>query len=252
MFSVKDQVAIITGAGQGIGRAYAHAFATHGALPVLVDLHAAELESVLAEIKPLAARATAAVCDVTDNPAVERMVANVVKSFGRVDVLINNAASFSTLVMRPFTEIPVEEWRRVLDVNITGTYLCCRAVAKTMQQNMSGSIINIGSAAVNMGRENYLHYVTSKSAIIGLTRSMARELGRYNIRVNTIAPGATDTEVARTTVTPEQKSAQLNARSLRREQNVDDLTGVALYLCAEASRFVTGQLFTVDGGLTYS
>jgi 3-oxoacyl-[acyl-carrier protein] reductase len=252
MSSVKDKVVIITGAGQGIGRAYARAFAAEGAQPVLVDLRAAEIDSVRAEIKSHAPRALTAVCDVSDAQAVDKMVTSVIDSFGRIDVLINNAAAFSTLKMRPFTEIPIEEWRRVLDINITGTYLCCRAVAKHMQQNKSGVIINISSAAVNMGRENYLHYVTSKSAIIGLTRSMARELGRYDIRVNAISPGATDTEVERATVTPEQKAAYINARSLRREQNVEDLTGVALYLSSDASRFVSGQVLTVDGGLTYS
>ena len=252
MFDVKGKVAIITGAGQGIGRAYARAFATHGAHPVLIDLHAQELDDVLAEVKPLAPRAMNAVCDISDVAAVDRTLAKVLAEYGRIDILINNGAVFSKIVMRPFTEIPVDEWRRVLDVNITGTFLCCRAVAKTMQQQKSGIIINIASAAVNMGRENYLHYVTSKSAIIGLTRAMARELGRYNIRVNAISPGATDTEVARETVTPEQKAAQIRMRSLQREQTVDDLTGVALYLCSDASRFVTGQTLTVDGGLTYS
>lgn len=252
MFDVKDKVAIITGAGQGIGRAYARAFAAHGAHPVLLDLHAPELEEVLAEVKPHAPRAAIAVCDISDAVAVERAVAQVISAFGRIDILINNGAIFSKIIMRPFTEIPLDEWCRVLEVNVTGTFLCCRAVAKTMQQQKSGTIVNIASAAVNMGRENYLHYVTSKSAIIGLTRAMARELGRFNIRVNAISPGATDTEVTRETVTPEQKAAQISMRSLRREQTVDDLTGVALYLCSDASRFVTGQTLTVDGGLTYS
>src|ERR1700676_1715250 len=143
VFDVKDKVAIITGAGQGIGRAYARAFATHGAHTVLVDLHAPELEEVLAEVKPLAPRAATAVCDISDVAAVERTVAQVMSAFGRVDILINNGAIFSKIVMRPFTEIPVDEWRRVLDVNVTGTFLCCRAVAKNMQQQNSGSIINI-------------------------------------------------------------------------------------------------------------
>src|ERR1700676_3696063 len=235
VFDVKDKVAIIAGAGQGIGRAYARAFAAHGAHPALVDLHAPELDEVLAEVKPLSPRAINAVCDVSDAEAVERTVARVIAAFGRIDILINNGAIFSKIVMRPFTEIPLDEWRRVLDVNITGTFLFCRAVATAMQKQQSGSIINIASAAVNMGRENYLHYVTSKSAIVGLTRAMARELGRYNIRVNAISPGATDTEVARETVTPEQKAAQISMRSLRREQTPDDLTGVALYLCSDAS-----------------
>jgi 3-oxoacyl-[acyl-carrier protein] reductase len=252
VFDVKEKVAIITGAGQGIGRAYARAFASHGAHPVLVDLRAPELEEVLAEVKEFAPHAMTAICDISDADAVQQTIAKVLSVFGRIDILINNGAIFSKIIMRPFTEIPVDEWRRVLDVNVTGTYLCCRAVAKAMQQQKSGTIINISSAAVNMGRENYLHYVTSKSAIVGLTRAMARELGRFNIRVNAISPGATDTEVTRGTITPEQKAAQISMRSLRREQTVDDLTGVALYLCSDASRFVTGQTLTVDGGLTYS
>lgn len=251
MFDLKGRVVVITGAGQGIGRAYAHAFAAAGALPVIAELNAAAGEHVAAEILAQGGQAEAIATDVSDVDSVNALVHTVVARHGRLDILVNNAAIFSTITMRPFTEIPLDEWDRVMRVNITGTFLMTRAVVPNMQARQWGRVINISSAAVTMGRPNYLHYTTSKAAVIGMTRSMARELGPHGITVNAVLPGATDTEIERATVTPQQKAAMLAMRCVQREETPTDLVGTVLFLASDASAFVSGQSITVDGGLTF-
>jgi len=250
-YELKDYVVIITGAGQGIGRAYAHAFAEAGAVPIIADINAAAGDKVAAEIRAKGKRAESITVDISNPESVAALVAATLKTHGRIDTLINNASIFSTIVMRPFTEIPLDEWDRVLRVNITGTFLMSRAVVPTMKERKRGRIINISSAAVTMGRPNYLHYTTSKAGVIGMTRSMARELGAAGITVNAILPGATDTEIERATVTPQQKAAMVAMRSVPREETPEDLVGMALFLASDASAFFTGQSLTIDGGLTF-
>ncbi len=250
-FDLNEHVVLITGAGQGIGRAYAHAFAAAGAFPVLADVNAAAGERVAQEVRAKGGRAVAIDVDISDSASVESLVAKTIAQHGRIDTLVNNASIFSTIVMRPFTEIPLDEWDRVLHVNITGTFLMARAVVPHMKDRGRGRIINISSAAVTMGRPNYLHYTTSKAGVIGMTRSMARELGTFGITVNAVLPGATDTEVERATVTPQQKAAMLAMRAVPREETPEDLVGAVLFLASDASAFLTGQSLTIDGGLTF-
>lgn len=245
------KIALITGAGQGLGRAYALHFAQAGAIPVVADLNAESAEKVAAEVRASGGEAMAVHVDVASEDSVATMLANVVAKYGQVDIVVNNAAIFSTLKMRPFEEIPVEEWRRVIDVNITGVYLVSRAVVPLMRKGRWGRIINISSAAWSMGRPNYLHYTTSKAALIGLTRSMARELGADGITVNSILPGATHTEVSRETVSPAQMQTFLQMRSIPRLETPEDLCGAVLFLSSDASAFITGQSITIDGGLSY-
>lgn len=247
----EPRVVVITGAAQGIGRAYALRFAAMGQPVVALDLNQAGLAKLAAEIEAAGGRCMPCVADVGDPASVAAAAAAIEQSFGRADVLINNAAIFSTLKMRPFEEIPLEEWSRVLHVNVTGTMLMVRALLPLMRRHGWGRVINVSSAAFVMGRPNYLHYTTSKAAVVGMTRSMARELGTSGITVNAVLPGATDTEIERETVTPAQKQAQIAMRSIQREENTDDLTGVAVFLASEDSRFVTGQSLVVDGGLTF-
>lgn len=242
---------VITGAGQGLGRAYAARFACEGAVPVVVDRNAEACERVAGEIAGSQPEAIGVVADVSDEQAVGRLVETAMDRYGRIDVLINNAAIFSSLQMRPFEEIPVEEWRAVLDVNVTGAFLCARAVSKVMRAAKWGRIINVSSATVTMGRPWYLHYVTSKAALIGMTRGLARELGPDGITVNTVLPGATYTEVPRATVTEEQKRSIVAMQCVPRPGEPADLEDVMLFLASDASRFVTGQSITVDGGLTH-
>lgn len=250
-FDLTGHVAVITGAGQGIGRAFAKAFAAAGAVPVIAELNAERGDAVAREIKEAGYEAIAQTVDVSDAPSVKRLVANVLERTGRLDVLINNAAIFSTLAMRPFEEIPLEEWDAVMRVNVTGSFLCARAMIGPMRAAGRGRIINISSSTVSMGRPNYLHYVTSKAAVVGMTRAMARELGPAGITVNAILPSATFTEVERATVTAEQRAAIAATQCIPRPQTPQDLMGTALFLASDASAFLTGQSIAVDGGATH-
>ncbi len=243
---MKGRVAIITGAGQGLGRAFAHGFAAQGAVPVIAEINEEKGRAVAAETGGLYVRT-----DVSDPASVDAMARAVLDAYGRIDVLVNNAAIFSTLEMRPFEEIPLDEWERVLRVNLTGPFLCARAVAPAMRKAGWGRIINIASAAVSLGRPNYLHYIASKAGLAGMTNSLARELGPHGITVNAILPGATFTEIPRKTVTPEQKKAIVGMQCIPRPELPEDLVGVVLFLASPASGFVTGQALTVDGGATH-
>jgi NAD(P)-dependent dehydrogenase (short-subunit alcohol dehydrogenase family) len=243
---MKGRVAIITGAGQGLGRAFAHGFAAQGAVPVIAEINEDKGRAVAAETGGLYVRT-----DVSDPASVDAMARAVLDAYGRIDVLVNNAAIFSTLEMRPFEEILLDEWERVLRVNLTGPFLCARAVASAMRKAGWGRIINIASAAVSLGRPNYLHYIASKAGLAGMTNSLARELGPHGITVNAILPGATFTEIPRKTVTPEQKKAIVGMQCIPRPEVPEDLVGVVLFLASPASGFVTGQALTVDGGATH-
>jgi NAD(P)-dependent dehydrogenase (short-subunit alcohol dehydrogenase family) len=243
---MKGRVAIITGAGQGLGRAFAHGFAAQGAVPVIAEINEDKGRAVAAETGGLYVRT-----DVSDPASVDAMARAVLDAYGRIDVLVNNAAIFSTLEMRPFEEIALDEWERVLRVNLTGPFLCARAVASAMRKAGWGRIVNIASAAVSLGRPNYLHYIASKAGLAGMTNSLARELGPHGITVNAILPGATFTEIPRKTVTPEQKKAIVGMQCIARPEVPEDLVGVVLFLASPASGFVTGQALTVDGGATH-
>jgi 3-oxoacyl-[acyl-carrier protein] reductase len=249
--SLRGRVAIITGAGQGLGRAFAKAFATAGAVPIIAEQNGERAEAVAAEIAQAGAQALAIQTDVADTASLQRMISVIESSYGRVDILINNAAIFSTLEMQPFEEIPLDEWERVLRVNVTAPFLCARAVLPLMRRAKWGRIVNMASGAVTLGRPNYLHYITSKAALEGMTRSMARELGPDGITVNSILPGATFTEIERKTVSPEQKQKIIGLQCIPRAEVPEDLVGTVLFLASDASAFLTGQSITVDGGATH-
>lgn len=249
--SLTGRVCIVTGAGQGIGRQIARRFAEAGAVAIIAELNRDKGEAVANEIG--GGRAMFVHTDTADEAALESMARLVLERFGRIDALVNNAAIFSTLEMRPFWEIPVAEWHRVMQVNATGPFLATRAVLPAMMQAGSGRVIHMSSAAVTMGRPNYLHYIASKSALIGMTRSMARELGPHGINVNAVMPGAIFTEIERKTVTPQQKAAILAAQSIgNREGRPDDIAGIVLFLASEGAKWITGQCITSDGGLVHT
>jgi NAD(P)-dependent dehydrogenase (short-subunit alcohol dehydrogenase family) len=250
--SLKERVVIITGAGQGIGRVFAKAFGLAGARVVIAERNEEKAASVSTEIMKAGGEALAVTTDVSDEASIAEMIEVVTDEYARIDVLINNAGIFSTLEMRPFDQIPVEEWERVLRVNLTGPFLCARAVLPVMRKAKWGRIINIASGAVRLGRPNYLHYIATKSALIGMSLSMARELGPDNITVNAILPGATFTEIERKTVTPAQKERIVASQCIPRAEVPEDLVGAALFLASEASNFVTGQSINLDGGVTGS
>jgi len=249
---LKHRVVIITGAGQGIGRVFAKAFAKAGARAVIAEINGTKAAAVAKEIMDGGGEALAVTTDVADEASIKEMADIVEGEYGRIDALINNAGIFSTLEMRPFDQIPVDEWERVLRVNLTGPFLCTRAVLPAMRRAKWGRIINIASGAVRLGRPNYLHYIATKSALMGMSLSMARELGPDNITVNAILPGATFTEIERKTVTPEQKQRIIAMQCVPRAEVPEDLVGAALFLASEASAFVTGQSINLDGGVTWS
>jgi NAD(P)-dependent dehydrogenase (short-subunit alcohol dehydrogenase family) len=248
---LQDRVVIITGAGQGIGRVFAKAFALAGSRVVIAELNEKTAAAVAEDIMKAGGQALAITTDVADPASIEQMVELVEGEYGRIDVLINNAGIFSTLEMRPFEQIPLDEWDKVLRVNITGAFLCARAVLPAMRRAKWGRIINMASGAVSLGRPGYLHYIASKSALVGMSRSMARELGADGITVNAILPGATFTEIERKTVTPEQKERIIAMQCIPRAETPDDLVGTALFLASEASAFITGQVINADGGATH-
>ncbi|MDW9610866.1 SDR family oxidoreductase [Sinorhizobium meliloti] len=252
-FGVTDRIVIITGAGQGIGREYARQFAAAGAVPIVADLNFEKAQSVVNEIEKAGGRGMAVKVDVGDKASVDTMAASVLEKHGRIDVLVNNASIFATLNKLPFDEIPLKEWELVMKVNITGTYLCAAAVAASMRSAGWGRIINISSDSVPRGAPNYLHYVTSKSAIIGMTNAMARELGPHGITVNAIRPGGVATEVDRASnPTVEARTRIQNAQCIPRGQLPEDMVGIVMFLSTQAAAFITGQTIACDGGYTHS
>lgn len=248
---LKGRVVLITGAAQGIGRVLAQGFGQAGAAVVVADRNAQKAEETAVQLRQQGTQALALPVDVADASSVETMVQAARNWRGGIDVLVNNAALFSTLKMQPFHEIPLDVWESVQRVNVTGPFLCAKAVAPGMMQRGFGRIIQVSSGAVTLGRPNYLHYTTSKAALIGMTRSMARELGQYGITVNAVLPGSVATEVERETVTPESKQRIVQMQCIPRGQVPEDLVGVMVFLASDASSFITGQSLTVDGGATH-
>ena len=252
-FSVRNRVVLITGGGQGIGRELSRQFAAAGAIVAVADISLAKAEAVRAEISQSGGQALAFEVDVSDKRSVDAVAKALVEGHGRIDVLVNNAAIFATLNKGPFDQIPLEEWEQVMRVNITGAYLAACAVAPAMRKAGWGRIVNISSDAVTKGVPNYLHYVTSKSALIGMTNSLARELGPFGITVNCIRPGAVATEVERThNPTAEFRTRILGQQCLQRGQVPEDLVGIIMFFATPAASFVTGQTIAVDGGMTHN
>ena len=244
-------VVVVTGAGQGLGRAFALDLARRGWQLALADLDGDRAAKVTAEITGAGGTARAFTCDVGDWDQVAGLAAALDRQLGPVTGLVNNAAIFSTLRMGPFEEIEPDAWERVLRVNISGAFHMCRAVMPAMKAAGYGKVVNISSATVLTGRPGYLHYVTSKAALIGFTRALATEVGPDGIRVNAITPGSTATEVERETITQEQRQAMAAATPLRRVQVPADLVGAVAFLLSRDSDFITGQTLNVDGGFAY-
>jgi NAD(P)-dependent dehydrogenase (short-subunit alcohol dehydrogenase family) len=205
-------------------------------------------QATVKEIEALGAQALGVSCDVSREEDTLRLATEAIARFGRIDVLVNNAAVYGTLKRRPFMEIPVEEWDRVMAVNLRGLFLCARAVFPTMKAQGKGKIINIASSTFFRGVPNYIHYTTSKGGVVGFTRSLARELGDFGIRVNAVAPGFTLSGANEANISAEAKEANVRMRMLKRAQVPGDLVGTIVFLASDDSDFITGQTIAVDGG----
>jgi NAD(P)-dependent dehydrogenase (short-subunit alcohol dehydrogenase family) len=241
-----DRVVIVTGAARGIGRAYAVGLAAEGARVVAADV--LECKPVVTEIEGRGGQALAVTCDVAREADTQRLATETLARFGRIDALVNNAALYGNLKRRPFMEIPVEEWDQVMAVNLRGLFLCSRAVFPAMKAQGTGVIVNISSSTFFKGVPDYIHYTTSKGGVVGFTRSLARELGDFGIRVNAIAPGFTLSGDNEQNISEERKRANVQTRMLKRAQVPEDLVGTFIYLASDDSGFVTGQTILVDGG----
>jgi NAD(P)-dependent dehydrogenase (short-subunit alcohol dehydrogenase family) len=241
---LEGRVAIVTGAAQGIGNAIAKGLAADGARIVVADLNRAE--EAAAELEG----GVGLTVDVADETQVEEMAREVVDRCGRIDILVNNAGLYASLAMRPFTEIPVDEWRRVMDVNVLSMFLACRAVVPHMRERGGGRIVNISSGTPFRGVPFLLHYVTSKGAIVALTRALAKELGRDDVLVNCVAPGFTMSDGVREhpEVVEALRDASISARTLQRDEEPEDVVGAVVFLSGPGAAFVTGQTIVIDGG----
>jgi NAD(P)-dependent dehydrogenase (short-subunit alcohol dehydrogenase family) len=242
--SLDGRVAIVTGAAQGIGNAIANGLASEGARIVVADLNSAE--DAAREFQG----GIGLTVDVADEEQVERMAQQVVEHCGSIDILVNNAGLYASLAMRPFTEIPADEWRQVMDVNVLSMFLTCRAVVPRMREHGGGRIVNISSGTPFRGVPFLLHYVTSKGAIVALTRALAKELGRDDVLVNCVAPGFTMSEGVRQhpEVIEALREVSVSARTLQRDQEPEDVVGAVVFLCGPGAAFVTGQTIVIDGG----
>jgi NAD(P)-dependent dehydrogenase (short-subunit alcohol dehydrogenase family) len=245
---LKDQVAIVTGAAQGIGAHYARGLAKEGAAVAVVDI--LDPNPVVKEIVGNDGKALALRVDVSDEKQTQEMARKVVEAYGRIDILVNNAAVYGTIVRKPFEQITVEEWDKIMAVNVRGIFLCVKAVAPHMKAQRRGKIVNVTSSTFFKGNENFLHYVSSKGAVVAMTRSLARELGDFNINVNAIAPGQTMSE-ANLKRGEETDARSLRTRLLKRRLMPEDLVGTVVYLSSPDSDMMTGQVLLVDGGTAF-
>jgi len=237
------EVAIVTGGAKGIGKAIADRLAQDGTRIVIADLQGAE------EAAAAYPDGVGLTVDVASELDVERMAAEVEERCGRIDVLVNNAGLYASLAMRSFSEIPVEEWRRVMDVNVLSMFLTCRAVVPRMKASGGGRIVNISSGTPFRGVPFLLHYVTSKGAIVAFTRALAKELAG-EVRVNCVAPGFTmsDGVEEHPEVVEALQEISVSSRTIKRDQVPEDVTGAVAFLCGPESSFITGQTMVIDGG----
>jgi 3-oxoacyl-[acyl-carrier protein] reductase len=247
-FDLEGRVAIITGGGKGIGKVYAQEFARAGAKVVAADIDGEAAEAVAACIVRGNGDALGLRTDVADEASANAMAKAAIERFGGIDILINNASLMSVLPRRSWMEIPVEEWDRVMAVNLRGLLLCSRAVVPAMKARGRGKIVNISSSRVWDGTPNRLHYTTSKAGVIGFTRALARELGEFNINVNAVTPGMTLSETQVATTSNNYAATRSSGRVFARDQYPEDLVGTVMFLSSPASDFITGQTINVDGG----
>jgi NAD(P)-dependent dehydrogenase (short-subunit alcohol dehydrogenase family) len=247
MQRLQDRVAVVTGGGRGIGKAIALAYAQEGADVAVIARSRAEITQTAAEIEALGRRGLAIEADVCDPAAVDRMVTSVSGAFGRVDILFNAAG---TRAVAPSEELATEDWRRVLDVNLTGSFLCSQRVGREMIKASYGKIIMVGSMQAHSGAPFRAAYIASKTGLVGLTRGLGVEWAKHSINVNMLSPGYFETDI----ILHQIKIGQLNLEAIKRRTpmgrigKMEDLTGPAIFLASRESDFMCGQALIIDGG----
>ena len=250
MTRLAGKTAIVTGGAVGIGRHYSHALAGEGAQVMIADI--VDGSQVAAEIaaKHGSNSVTSFKFDVSDEKQCKALVDKTIERFGKIDVLINNAAIYAPLPTLSVTDIDVDLWDKVMAVNIRGPFLMVKHVAPHMIGRKSGKIVNIGSGTVARGIPEFSHYVTSKGAVTAFTRAVSRELGDHGICVNTLAPGYTlsDTGLTNTVHVAASRAGAVARRAIKRDEHPEDLLGTLIFLCSSDSDFMTGQVLAVDGG----
>jgi 3-oxoacyl-[acyl-carrier protein] reductase len=247
-FDLTNRTVIITGGGKGIGKVYAQEFARVGARVVAADIDEPAAKAVADALTAEGLAALGLGVDIASEDSTKAMARAALDRFGSIDVLINNASLMSVLPRRSWLEIPVEEWDRVMAVNLRGMFLATRAVFPAMQEQKRGKIVNISSSRFFEGTPNRLHYTTSKAGVIGFTRALAREVGEFGITVNAVAPGVTLSETQVASSSGNYLGTRLSGRTIDRPQYPEDLVGAVMFLSTAASDFMTGQTLLVDGG----
>lgn len=246
---LQGRTAIVTGAGTGLGRAIALRFAAEGANVVVADL--VDAQGTAEDIRAKGLEATFLRVDISDEAAVADLVAKTIERYGAIDILINNAAIASTLRPSPFEQQSLADWRKVLDVNVLGLFLMCRAVSPHMRARKYGRIVNFSSGTTLRGAPGMMHYVASKGAIGAMTLSLANELGADEITVNAIAPGylLSEGNLANDSTSGALREILAKRRAIQRDGLPEDVVSTALYLASEDAGFVSAQMIAVNGGL---
>jgi NAD(P)-dependent dehydrogenase (short-subunit alcohol dehydrogenase family) len=245
-FELENKVVVITGAAGGLGREFALGFAAEGAKIVAADVAEAGLAETVKLVEAAGGEALAVKVDVTSKASTEALAQAAVARFGTIDVLVNNAAIYATLKRAKFTEIDPDEWDRVMNVNVKGAWLVSASVYPHMTQP-GGRIVNIASATVYSGSPLWMHYVASKSAVIGMTRVMAKEVGPTGVTVNAIAPGFTLTDASLSLI-ENAENYGVDRGALKRASQPEDIVGTAIFLASSKADYITGQTLVVDGG----
>lgn len=248
----ENKVVIITGAARGLGQEYARQFARRGAQVVVGDIR--DCAETLQVINDEGAKGVAVKSDVTSAASAAKLAEAAIENFGAIDILVNNAALYGSLTFAPFDQLSEDEWDATMNVNVKGIWQCCKAVLPAMQKRGGGSIVNISSLAATYGMPNGLHYTASKAAVIGATRGLARELGRYNIRVNAVAPNVVDTDATAEVFGDKRDKiidVTLSQQAIRKPLKTEDIVGAVLFLSSDQSKVTTGQTIMVDGGTVF-
>lgn len=246
LFDLKNKIAIVTGGGSGIGERVAAALAAYNVKVIIADINQKAADSVVSKIKAKGKDAIATKVDITNSTDVKKMVDFILKTYGRIDILFNNAG---ILIQGPAETLSLDDWNKVISVNLTGMFICAQVVGKVMIKQRKGKIINTASISGTLGLPGNVAYAAAKHGVIGMTKVMAVEWGKYNVNVNCIGPGPTKTPMTAAVFSDQERYQSLvNKIPMGRPGEPEDLIGTVIYLASRASNYVTGQTIYIDGG----